>query len=71
MLNWVGLILGLAGGFAMGLIALGYITRGLHKKDILQDQDKRLWLGLLGWGFAAVGAALGWWLGGAVGSSLD
>jgi hypothetical protein len=59
-MQWVGLILGTLAGFALGLVVLGYITRGMKKRELLADGDHRLWLGLLGWGFAALGGWLGY-----------
>lgn len=55
-------LLGFVGGFALGIIALLHITRGENVKALLDDPDKKLWLGLFGWFFAAVGAWTGWQL---------
>jgi hypothetical protein len=63
MLNWIGLIIGFIGGFALGLLVLGYITRGMKKRELLADGEHRVWLGLLGWFFAGLGGWLGWLLG--------
>lgn len=56
----IGSVLGLAVGFAIGLAALLHITKGESIKAVLADKDKKVWLGLLAWGFALVGAWLGW-----------
>jgi hypothetical protein len=47
-------------GFSAGIAALLYITKGLKLKVVLGDRGMRLWLGLFGWFFAALGAYLGW-----------
>ena len=63
MLPIIAAVLGTMLGFVFGLAVLTYITRGIKKKELLEDQDKKLWLGLLGWFFAIVGGWLGWQIG--------
>ncbi len=55
-------VLGFIIGFVVGIIALAHITRGEKMKELLGDKDKKLWLGLFGWFFAAAGAWVGWQL---------
>lgn len=59
-LHLIGLAIGLYGGFMLGVAALAHITKGENIKAVLDDKDKKMWLGLLAWGFAAVGGWLGW-----------
>lgn len=60
LLRFVGTFAGFMLGFAAGIAALLYITKGLKLKVVLGDRAMRLWLGLFGWFFAAVGAYIGW-----------
>lgn len=57
---------GLVAGFALGVGVLMHVTKGEKLKDIEQDKGKKIGLGLMGWGFAAIGAACGWVWGGAL-----
>lgn len=56
----IGVTLGLVAGFILGLMALMHITKGESLKAVIADKDKKIWLGLLAWSFAGVGAWLGW-----------
>lgn len=64
MLPFIGAGLGTVGGFMLGLAVLAYITKDMRKKELVEDKDKKIWLGLLGWFFAIVGGWLGWQIGG-------
>lgn len=56
--------LGFLLGFGIGLLAIARITTGEKMKELLADKDKKVWLGALGWFFAAIGAWVGWQLSG-------
>lgn len=55
-------MLGFVLGFGLGILVLAHITRGEKMRELLADKDKKLWLGLFGWFFAAVGTWVGWQL---------
>lgn len=61
-LPYLGAFLGFVVGFAFGILALTYITRGERMKELMADKDKKLWLGLFGWFCAVVGTWVGWQL---------
>jgi len=64
MIQYACAALGFVTGFAVGIVALAHITRGERMKELLGDSEKKFWLGLFGWFFAATGAWAGWQLSG-------
>lgn len=62
VLPHIGALLGGLVGFIGGVFVLAFITRGHKITELLRDKDKKVWLGLFGWFFAAVGAYCGWHL---------
>ena len=52
--------LGFIAGFALGLLAIRHVTKGVRMQEILQSKKARVLLGLFGWFFALCGAYIGY-----------
>ena len=58
-----GLIMGFFVGFSVGLSLITRMSKGAKPQELLQDKDRKIMLGLIGWGCAVLGAVLGWMAG--------
>jgi len=46
-------------GFLLGMLANLYLLRGISREKYLKDKSLRMRFGLLNWGFALLGMAIG------------
>ena len=46
-------------GFVLGMIANGYLLKGISRDKYINDKSLRLRYGLLNWGVALLGLGLG------------